>query len=106
MNRKISSAVAAIIAAQSQYVLAQERADENVGLEEVVVSAQRRNENIQDVPITIQALTGDTIDNLKVSTLDEFLKYLPNVQTGGLGPSQGNISIRGLSIGGAACPRE
>ncbi len=101
MNRKISSAVAAVIAAQSQYVLAQEKADDNVGLEEVVVSAQRRNENIQDVPITIQALTGDTIANLKVSTLDEFLKYLPNVQTGGLGPSQGNISIRGLSIGGA-----
>ncbi len=102
MNRKISSAVAAIIASQAQSGFAQDsNAPEAGGLEEVVVSAQRRNESIQDVPITIQALTGDTLSDLKVSTIDDFLKYLPNVQTGGLGPSQGNLSIRGLSVGGA-----
>ena len=74
---------------------------DNTGLDEVVVSAQRRNENIQDVPITIQALTSETIDQLKVATIDEFIKYLPNVQTASLGPSQGNFAIRGLSIGAA-----
>jgi outer membrane receptor protein involved in Fe transport len=104
VNSKVATTVSAIIAAHafaSAYAQNKEAGAGGFELEEVVVSAQRRNENIQDVPITIQALTSETIDNLKVVTLDEFLKYLPNVQTGGLGPSQGNISIRGLSIGGA-----
>ncbi len=101
MNRKIASAVSAVIASQAHYVFAQEKADDNVGLEEVVVSAQRRNENIQDVPITIQALTSEVLDNLKVTTIDEFVKYLPNVHVAALGPSQGNFAIRGLSLGAA-----
>lgn len=102
MNRKISSAVAAIIASQAQSALAQDsNAGEQAGLEEVVVSAQRRNENIQDVPITIQALTTEVLDDLKVTTIDEFVKYLPNVQVGSAGPTHGNFAIRGLSLGAA-----
>lgn len=111
MNTKVRSAIAGIIAASAANALSSGQAmAQNSGnapeaagpqLEEVTVTAQRRDENIQDVPITIQALTGETLSDLKVSVLDDFLKYLPNVQTGGLGPTQGNISIRGLSIGGA-----
>jgi outer membrane receptor protein involved in Fe transport len=104
VNSKVASTVSAIIAAHAFASAYAQNRDAGAGgfeLEEVVVSAQRRNENMQDVPITIQALTGETLSDLKVSTLDEFLKYLPNVQTGGLGPTQGNISIRGLSVGGA-----
>ena len=54
MNRKLSAAVAAVLAVQAMPVLA----EDDLALEEVVVTAQRRSENIQDVPIAIQALTG------------------------------------------------
>jgi outer membrane receptor protein involved in Fe transport len=101
VNRKISSTVAAIIAAQSQYALAQEQAEQSSGLEEVVVSAQRRDENIQDVPITIQALTSEVLEDLKVTTIEEYVKFLPNVQVGSAGPTHGNFAIRGLSLGAA-----
>jgi outer membrane receptor protein involved in Fe transport len=68
-------------------------------VEEVVVTAQRRSQNLENVPSTIQAFTGDTLDNLHVTTTDQIMKYLPNVTFGSNGPGQGNIFMRGLSAG-------
>ena len=100
MNRQISAAVfAAVAASQAQQAVAQSEAV--FELDEVVVTAQRRTENIQNVPITVQALTTETLDNLKVTTIDEFVKFLPNVQVASQGPTHGNFAIRGLSIGAA-----
>jgi len=69
------------------------------GIEEVIVTAQRRTESAQDVPITVQVLSGETIAHLNVATLEDYVKYLPNVSTAGSGPSQGEIYMRGLAIG-------
>jgi outer membrane receptor protein involved in Fe transport len=66
-------------------------------LEEVVVTATRRTENLQNVPIAITALTGTTLNQLNVQTLDDFVKFLPNVSTAGLGPGQSEVYMRGLS---------
>jgi iron complex outermembrane recepter protein len=66
---------------------------------EVVVTAQRRAESVQDVPITIQALTGQALSELHAATMDEYIKYLPNLSTSNLGPGQGSIYMRGLAIG-------
>jgi iron complex outermembrane receptor protein len=63
------------------------------------VTAQRRTESIQDVPVTIQALTGEQLGQLNVTTFDDVLKYLPNVTFSSNGPGQGNIYMRGLSAG-------
>ena len=102
MNKKISAAVFAALASQGQNATAQNSGSEDsLSLDEIVVTAQRRSENIQDVPITVQALTSETLENLKVTTIDEFVKFLPNVQAASVGPTHGNFSIRGLSIGGA-----
>jgi outer membrane receptor protein involved in Fe transport len=66
-------------------------------LEEVVVTATRRAENLQDVPIAITALTDKTLAELNVQTLEDFVKYLPNVTTAGVGPGQDEVYMRGLS---------
>jgi outer membrane receptor protein involved in Fe transport len=71
-------------------------------IQAIVVTAQRRVENMQDVPITIQALTADTLTQLSVSTFDDFVKYLPNVTAASNGPGQGNIYMRGLSAAGVS----
>ena len=71
-------------------------------IQEIVVTAQRRTENMQDVPITIQALTAETLTQLSVSTFDDFVKYLPNVTAANNGPGQENIYMRGLSAGGVS----
>ena len=69
------------------------------GIQEITVTAQRRTENMQDVPITIQALNAETLQQLNVTTLDDFVKYLPNVTQASNGPGQGSIFMRGLSVG-------
>jgi iron complex outermembrane recepter protein len=70
-------------------------------LAEVTVTAQRRTENLQDVPIAIQAMTAVTLQQLSVENFDDVVKYLPNVTVAGTGPGQNNIYMRGLSIGPA-----
>jgi outer membrane receptor protein involved in Fe transport len=71
----------------------------DAGFGEIVVTAQRRDESIQKVPLTIQAFTGDTLSKLNVTTFNDLLKYTPNVTFGSNGPGQGAIFMRGLSTG-------
>jgi iron complex outermembrane recepter protein len=68
-------------------------------IQEIIVTAQRRSENIQNVPITIQALTGETLGQLNVTNFDDLVKYLPNVSASSNGPGQSQIFMRGLSVG-------
>ena len=101
-NQKLSYAIAAILSSAAiGAVRAEPAADtgEVQGLQEITVTAQRRSENIQDVPITIQALTGETLGQLGVSSFDDMIKYLPNVSLATNGPGQGNIFMRGLALG-------
>jgi iron complex outermembrane recepter protein len=102
-NPKISAAVAAILGASGTAVIfAASPADTSAGagsenaLGEVVVTAQRRAENLQDVPITVQALTGAQLQQLNVVSFNDLLKYTPNVSYSGNGPGTGNIYMRGL----------
>jgi len=67
--------------------------------QEVIVTATRRSEGSQDVPITLQVLTGETLARLNATTLDDFLNYLPGVTAHGVGPGQNNIYMRGLGTG-------
>src|SRR5215469_14958859 len=106
-NSKISAAVAAILTAPATAVVfaagpadtASATATGAEQLQEVIVTANRREENLQNVPITVQALTGQTLAQLNVSTIDEFVKYLPSVSTGTMGPGQSVLFMRGLSVG-------
>jgi iron complex outermembrane receptor protein len=97
--QRLSCAICSILGVQSaSAALAADATTENSeALSEIVVTAQRREENIQNVPITIQALTGDTIAQLNVVNLDEFIRFLPNVSQSTTGPAQGLIFMRGLN---------
>jgi iron complex outermembrane recepter protein len=78
------------------------RASDRLGDEpsEVIITASRREENFQDVPIAIQTMTGDQLSQLNVTTFDDLLQYTPNVTYSGNGPGTGNIFIRGLGFVG------
>ncbi len=69
----------------------------NAQLEEIVVTATKRAESAQDIPVAIQALGADSLDELGVSTFDEYAQYLPNVTQQGRGPGRSEIYIRGVS---------
>jgi iron complex outermembrane receptor protein len=67
---------------------------------EVIITASRREENFQDVPIAMQTMTGDQLSQLGVTTFDDLLQYTPNVTYSGNGPGTGNVFIRGLGFVG------
>lgn len=98
-NHLIEQAVAACLLA-SRMALADQTAQATNPpnqLKEVVVTAELRSENLQNVPITLQAITGKTLQDLNIGTVTDLLKYTPNVTYAGSGPAGGNIFIRGLA---------
>jgi len=104
VNYKCARAVAAILAAHAAAATyaatpAAQPVEATGGIEEVVVTAQRRTENVQNVPIAIQAFTGENLAQLNITTFDDFIKYLPNVSASSAGPGQSQIFMRGLGVG-------
>ncbi len=106
MTPKLTRAITCILAGASASGVAAERtAAPDAGsdtIAEVIVTAQRRSENIQDVPISIQALTSQSLQQLNVSTFDDYIRFLPNVTSANNGPGQNEVFMRGLSAGSQA----
>ncbi len=103
-NHLISRAVAVAIAAAAMLpsgpVLAQDAADE-LRLEEVTVTARKRAESVQDVPISITAFSAEAIEKANIYDIRDVVKLSPNVgyqSTGGNGTGRfmPNLTFRGL----------
>ena len=92
-NTVLSAAIA--VALSGGAVQAQEESD--AIFEEITVTATKRSASMQAIPVSIQAMTGDMIEELGVSNFDEYIQYLPNVVQAGRGPGQSEIYIRGVA---------
>lgn len=85
--------------------LAQADADK---LDEITVTAQRREEKLQDVPISMSAVTGATLENLGFSSFNDYAGLIPNLSVGtgagagGNGNGFGVSSTRAVAIRGVA----
>src|SRR5271154_4316644 len=103
MNSKLRISIAAVLGvlsgARSLAATAEGGSD---ALEEITVTAQRRSQSMQDVPISMQAFTGQALQQLNVTTFDDYIKYLPNVTSANNGPGQSEVFMRGLSAGSQA----
>ena len=103
MNSKLSVAIAALLGTFSgTEVLATAAEGGGDALEEITVTAQRRSQSMQDVPISMQAFTSQAIEQLNIQTFDDYIKYLPNVTSANNGPGQNEVFMRGLSAGSQA----
>jgi len=92
---KISTLSAAIA---SSLVSGQSIAQEGA-LEEVIVTATRRAESIQDIPINITALGSDLIERERLSDLSDIARRVPGMTVVDQGPRSGNIlTVRGLNV--------
>ena len=66
-------------------------------VDEIVVTATKRTESQQDVPVTVQALGEQKLDDLRIDVFSDYLVQLPGVTAGGSGPGQNTIYVRGLA---------
>jgi iron complex outermembrane receptor protein len=69
------------------------------GLEEIVVTAQKREEALQDVPISVTAMTGEQLDALGFDDYTEITQQVPNLQLNTWSPKLTIFNIRGISQG-------
>ncbi|WP_397583116.1 TonB-dependent receptor [Sphingorhabdus sp.] len=71
--------------------------DQDRGIADIVVTATRREESVNKVPLAITALGGDTLSDLNITKFEKLIEYLPNVRAASRGPGASSIFIRGLS---------
>jgi iron complex outermembrane recepter protein len=74
-------------------------AGDSGALDEIVVTAQKRVEDLQKVPISITVLGGEKMEQLQVSSFDDYAKFLPSVSFQSTGPGQAQLFFRGISSG-------
>ncbi len=70
---------------------------------EIIVTAQKRAENLQSVPISIQALPTKKLEQLRIKSFDDYTKYLPSISTttGSTGnPGDASVAFRGIATDG------
>lgn len=75
-----------------------------VRLEEIVVTATRRSENVQDVPIALSAITSQDVQARGFTQYADFLNIVPGVFYQDSGPGKGVIRIRGVSSAEGGVP--
>ncbi len=80
----IAFAVASPVAVQAQT------------LDEIIVTAQKREESVQDVPIAIQAYTGEEISNMRISRASDITRLATNLNLSTQNTASRQINIRGV----------
>ena len=68
-------------------------------IEEIIVTARKRDESLQDVPISIAAMTESKMRSLGISNLEEASQNIASFTVQSLGPGQSQVAIRGVSAG-------
>ncbi len=99
--------VAALAVAIATPAVAQDRApkestqdQDSIGFEEIVVTAQKREENVQDVPIAISAFGAKTLDERAVGDVSQLSGITPNVTFDASTPFSGSSAVLGATIRG------
>ena len=75
-------------------------AQDDMMIEEVIVSAQKKSENLQNVPISVTTLSADELDSLNIKDFADYVLQLPAASAVQRRPGQGQIFMRGISDGG------
>ena len=102
-----SALLTAMPAAYAQQEPASAAGPPTGGLEQIVVTAQKRVENLQDVPISVQVLDTAKLEQLNIVNIDDYVKFAPGIayvrgegQGGNGEPGESHIYIRGIASGG------
>lgn len=98
MTRTFICMLAATTALTTTFpAMAQEaQPDESAGEDEIIVTARRASENLQDVPVSIQVVTGESLDKLAITSVDEISKLAPGLNLTNQGAST-FVVLRGVT---------
>jgi len=95
---KLKIAVFSALAAQSGFMAQSAIAQDESGIEEIIITATRRETDVQDVPLAVTALTGESLQNQNIENLEDLTGVVPNVLIAGGngGTTSGSFYMRGI----------
>lgn len=99
LQKPLAAAVAAACGISSFALVVPQALAQNT-LEEIVVTATKRSEGVQDIPLAISVLGEQVLEDLNITDMADYVQMLSNVSYVSLGPGSGSIYIRGISSGG------
>ncbi|MEC9415951.1 MAG: TonB-dependent receptor [Pseudomonadota bacterium] len=67
-------------------------------IEEITVTATKRSASMQDIPLAVQAMDSQQLEDQNIQSFSDYVKHLPSVNAGGRGPGQNEIYIRGAAV--------
>jgi iron complex outermembrane recepter protein len=94
----IAAALSGTVGMQSMPAFAVDATADNT-LEEVVVTARKRTENLQDVPMSINVFTSKDLQNLSISQFEDYATMTPSISFVSAGPGTQTFVMRGVSDG-------
>jgi outer membrane receptor protein involved in Fe transport len=89
-----------VLAAPALAQVEQSQTAAESGLGDIVVTAQRREESLQNVPISIQALGTQKLEQLNVTDFNDYTRLLPSVAFQSSSPGNTTVYFRGVASGG------
>lgn len=92
-THKLAAAISLIIA--SELTLAKDAETHAPKLEEIIVTAQKRVENLQDVPLSVSAVSGEKLEKASIENIEDLTAYLPNIHLTETGFST-QLRVRGI----------
>lgn len=98
VRTRLAFTVSTVALAMAAPALAQQAVDAQqvTTVENIIVTAQKREESIQSVPIAVSAFSGKTLDQMKIEGGPELMRAIPNVSFSKNNFSMYNFSIRGI----------
>ena len=112
MNKPLSAAIAGVICmtvfsgpaftAAAAAGSAKSDTTGGAGLEEIVVTAEKRDSTVQATPISISALSGDALESLGLKSIQDMIGSVPGMSARTAGPGQTEYEMRGLASGGGS----
>jgi outer membrane receptor protein involved in Fe transport len=95
----LAAAVSAALAPAGSAQAQQEGATASV--EEIVVTARKREENLQDIPASIQAIPQIVLEKMGANGLEDYTRFIPDVNVVQSEPGSSSVIFRGVYTGGA-----
>src|SRR6266403_5590206 len=104
-SRRIASSLLVLSVAMPLTVYGDAESGTSVGgpagkLQEVVVSARKQTERLQDVPISITAVSSETLERSGAMSIADIGREVPSLNVVSVGPGQNQLIIRGVSSSG------
>ncbi|WP_339673560.1 TonB-dependent receptor [Dasania marina] len=97
-TKKLLTQAIIVASASSMSAAVQAQEQKKVSaLEEVVVTATKRAKSLQDVAIAVTAMGENELDQFNITNFDDYVRYLPGVNSAGRGPGQSSVFIRGMA---------